>query len=722
MSGPNTLLRKKSGPLTSELLLKPNDFGLGMLPRNLETSATTTSVCGFCSTGCQLKIHLDDGEAAGLTPAPNYPVNLGMACPKGWEALAVLDSPDRATTPLLHGKEISWQKAAESFTTEFKKVQEKHGKESVAFISTGQIPTEEMAFLGSFAKFGMGVKHGDGNTRQCMATSVVAYKQAFGFDAPPYTYGDFEESDVVLLIGSNLAIAHPILYQRLARNKRNPDIIVIDPRATETAQIATDHLAIKPKGDLYLLYTLAHCLVRDNSINHEFLEKHTEGFEEFSKFVAEYSPDATFEKTGIAHRQIEDLAKLISDPSKRVSMWWTMGVNQSHEGVRTAQAIINLCLMTGNIGKPGTGPNSITGQCNAMGSRLFSNTTSLLGGHDFGNPKHRAKVSGILDIPEPNIPTEASWAYDQIIEGIETGDIKGLWIIATNPAHSWINQDRFTKLREKLDFLVVQDMYATTETARTADLLLPAASWGEKNGTFINSERRIGTLKQVRKAPGKALSDFRIFQLLAHTWGVGDLFKKWTEPETVFGLLQQLSAGQPCDITGIQGYQDLDQSGGIQWPKTTETCEQERRLFSDGKFHTPSGKARFLFDPPAPLPEPTSNEFPFTLMTGRGTSAQWHTQSRTQKSVVLRKLYPAALLLDLNPADAASLGIKDRDPVTISSKRASITALAHLTSSVNPGEVYLPMHEPNVNRLTFPAFDPHSRQPSYKACAVNVTL
>ncbi len=720
MSGLQTLLKQKSGPLTSELLLRPNDFGLGMLPCNLETDSTTTSVCGFCSTGCQLKIHLHEGEATGLTPAPDYPVNLGMACPKGWEALAILDSPDRATTPLFRGEEITWEKAAQTFTSGFKKIQEEHGKDSVAFISTGQIATEEMAFLGAFAKFGMGIKHGDGNTRQCMATSVVAYKQAFGFDAPPYSYADFEESDVVILIGSNLAIAHPILYQRLARNQRNPEIIVIDPRATETAQIATDHLALKSKGDLPLLYALAHCIIRDGRLDQAFLDEHTEGFEDFATFVKDYSPDVTRNKTGIARHRVEALAKLISTPGKRVSMWWTMGVNQSHEGVRTAQAIINLCLMTGNIGRPGTGPNSITGQCNAMGSRLFSNTTNLLGGHDFGNPAHRKKVSSILEIPEDRIPNEPSWAYDQIIDGIDSGKIKGLWIIATNPAHSWINQDRYTELREKLDFLVVQDMYHTTETAGTADLLLPAAAWGEKSGTFINSERRIGTHKQVRRAPANALSDFRIFQLLAHTWGVGEMFAKWTDPEAVFGILQQLSAGQPCDITGIKGYRELDEEGGIQWPKTTDSCERERRLFEDGKFHTPSGRAKFLFDPPSSLPEPTTNAFPYTLLTGRGTSAQWHTQSRTSQSAVLRKLYPATLLLDVNPADAEKLGIKDRDPVTISSKRASITALAHVTTSINPGEVYLPMHEPNVNRLTFPAFDPHSRQPSYKACAVNI--
>ena len=730
----SSLLKQKSGPLTSELLLRPADFGLGKLPRNLETDSTTTSVCGFCSTGCQLKLHFHEGEAIGVTPATDYPVNLGMACPKGWEALAVLESPERATAPLLKefaneaAKEISWDLAGKIFSKKFKKIQATYGKESVAFLSTGQIATEEMAFLGSFAKFGMGLKHGDGNTRQCMATSVVAYKQAFGFDAPPYTYADLEESDVVILIGSNLAIAHPILYQRLTRNKRNPEIVVIDPRVTETAQIATDHLQIKSKGDLPLLYSLAHCIIRDKRVDEDFVKNHTEDFKKFARFVRPYSPDATREDTQIDRLKVKEIANLISDSNKRVSIWWTMGVNQSHEGVRTAQAIINLCLMTGNIGKPGTGPNSITGQCNAMGSRLFSNTTNLLGGHDFANPTHRDKVSRILEVPEENIPTEPSWAYDQIIDGIAAGKIKGLWVIATNPAHSWINQGKFSEVRKKLDFLVVQDMYHTAETANTADLLLPAASWGEKGGTFINSERRIGTIKQARHAPGQALSDFRILQLLANSWGVGEMFKKWSSPSAAFALMQQLSEGQPCDITGISGYQHLDEQGGIQWPlpKSNSPLERstfnsERRLFADRKFHTPSGRAKFLFDPPSPLPEPTCRNFPFTLLTGRGTSAQWHTQSRTNKSAVLRKLYPSELFLDLHPDAAARLKITDQDILKISSRRGSITAKAHLTSNVNSGEVFLPMHEGTVNQLTFPAFDPHSRQPSYKACAVRIS-
>ncbi len=720
------LLKQTTGPLTSELLREPGRFGLGQVPAGLVPDAVTTSICGFCSTGCRLRLHLKDGEAVGLTPETLYPVNLGMACPKGWEALTVLDSPDRATMPLLRDadglqKEVGWALALETMVTRFKSIQERHGKESVAFISTGQITNEEMAFLGVLAKSGMGMKHGDGNTRQCMATAVTAYKQSFGFDAPPFTYADFEESDVLVFVGANPAIAHPILWQRVLTNTRSPEIIVIDPRRTESAQSATRHVPVKPKGDLWLLYALAHCIVRDGRVDTSFLTDHTNGFEEFSAFLSVYAPSAVADRTGLSIEEIEDLARVVSDPTKRVSWWWTMGVNQSHEGTRTAQAIINLCLMTGNIGKPGTGANSITGQCNAMGSRLFSNTTSLIGGHEFTNAEHRAKVADLLGIEVERIQQEQNWAYDQIIDGIESGAIKGLWIIATNPNHSWIDRERFTRLREKLDFLVVQDMYSTTDTARIADLMLPAAGWGEKEGTFINSERRIGVIRPVRKPPGQALSDFRIFRLIAEAWGCGGMFESWQTPEAVFKLLGRLTAGRPCDISGISGYEQIDREGGIQWPYPagTENAKTERRLFADGRFFTADERAKFLFDPPAEsLPEPTCSAFPFLLLTGRGSSSQWHTQTRTSKSAILRKLSPQELLLEIHPDDAATYGIADHDRVEISSRRATITAKAFITGTVQRGQVFLPMHEPEVNRLTHGSFDPHSRQPSYKASAV----
>ncbi|GAA5121517.1 molybdopterin-dependent oxidoreductase [Luteolibacter yonseiensis] len=725
-------LKQHTGPLTRDLVQEPGHFGLGKIPSRLMPSSAATSICGYCATGCQLKIHLDEnGEAINLSPQAGYPVNLGMACPKGWQALDPLDSPDRATAPLLRDAagnlvETDWATALDTFTTRLKGIREKHGRDSVAFLSTGQIPFEEMSLLGCLFKFGMGFLHCDANTRQCMATAVTAYKQSFGFDAPPATYADFEESDVIVLVGANLCIAHPILWQRVMRNQRNPDIIVIDPRATETAQAATRHIALKPKGDLALLYALAHCIIRDGRVDEKSLAN-TEGFAEFAGFLKDYSPAAMAGRTGQTVETIEALARTVSDPDKRVSWWWTMGVNQSHEGVRTAQAIINLCLITGNIGKPGTGPNSITGQCNAMGSRLFSNTTSLVGGHDFSNAAHREKVAQGLGIPVENIPSEYSMAYDEILAAAESGKIKGLWIVATNPFHSWINSGRLAALREKLEFLVVQDMYRTTESAQVADLVLPAAGWGEKDGCFINSERRIGTLKAVRRAPGLALSDFRIFRLIAHSWGCGDLFSEWTHPEAAFKLLRDLTKDRPCDITGIEDYAMIDRLGGVQWPfpKGSEVSQvanlQSRRLFEDGVFHTPDKKARLLFSPPADLPEPPDFEFPYTLLTGRGTSSQWHTQTRTGKSDILRKLYPEHIYLEIHPADARKLGVKDGDVVNIRSRRGDIEAAVYVAPTVQRGQVFMPMHYRQVNQLTHSAFDPHSRQPNYKACAVAIT-
>lgn len=281
-----------------------------------------------------------------------------------------------------------------------------------------------------------------------------------------------------------------------------------------------------------------------------------------------------------------------------------MGVNQSHQATRTAQAIINLALMTGNLGRPGTGANSITGQCNAMGSRLFSNTTNLLGGHDFANPRHREKVARATGIPVACIPDRPSLAYDQILQTAEEGRIRALWFIATNPSHSWIDQDRINRLLDRLDFVVVQDMYCSTETAHRAHLVLPAAGWGEKEGCFINSERRIGYSPKVRRAPGQALADFHIFRLIASYWGCTDLFREWTHPEAVFRILQRCTEGQPCDITGITGYHMLRRSGGVQWPlpRDTATPARERRLFEDGSFFTPDRRARFVFDPPAAPP------------------------------------------------------------------------------------------------------------------------
>ena len=730
-------IRAWNGPLTEELVRNPGKFGLGQLPARLAPDATTTMVCGYCSTGCGLNIHMRDGQAVNLSADTSYPVNLGMACPKGWEALTPLSAQDRGTTPLLRSSRdaplepCDWERALVLFCGRFKEIQAKHGPESVAFLSTGQITTEEMAFVGCLFKFGMGFVHCDSNTRQCMATSHVAYKESFGFDAPPFTYADFEQSDALVFVGANPCLAHPIMWQRVMRNPHKPEILVVDPRTTETAMAATQHYAIRPKSDLVLLYGIAGLLISNGWIDHKFIQAHTSGFEDFARFVTMFTPDRVCDETGLKPEELERFARTIAN-GRRVSFWWTMGVNQGHESTRTAQAIINLALMTGNIGRPGTGANSITGQCNAMGSRLFANITSLIGGHNADDETDRAKISKILGIREDVIPRQTSLAYDQIVQGVAEGKIKGLWVIATNSSHSWIHQGEFNRILEKLDFLVVQDMYPTTETAQRADLYLPAAGWGEKEGTLINSERRIGLVKKVRHAPGQALSDFHICQLIAHYWGCGGMFARWSSPEAVFQILKEVSREMPNDISGVRDYRMLDECGGIQWPlseadalrcqifESARRIPSERRLFEDGRFFTADGRAQFLFEDPRKAPEQPDEQYPFFLLTGRGTSSQWHTNTRTGKSDVLRKLYPKECYVEINPQDAQRLQIQRNSVVRISSRRAEIRATAFVTPTVQPGHLFIPMHYREVNRLTFPAFDAYSRQPSYKACAVKI--
>lgn len=722
-----SLAKDRSGPLTEDLARIDGRFGLGQVPRRLVPDATTRVICGFCSTGCALDVHLRNGEAINVSPAVDYPVNAGTACPKGWEALAPLRAGDRATTPLLRSargklEPVDWDTALDAFVARFKAIQARHGAEAVAFLGTGQMPSEELALLGALGKFGMGLLHGDGNTRQCMATAVVAYKESFGFDAPPYTYADFEESDVLVFVGSNPCVAHPIMWGRVCANRHHPKVIVIDPRRTETAMAATEHLPLLPKSDLVLLYGVARILIERDWIDRSFVEAHTTGFDAFAQHVAAFPLARVAQSTGLDAETIERLARTVHE-GRRVSFWWTMGVNQSHEGVAVAQAIIALALLTGNVGRPGTGANSITGQCNAMGSRLFSNTTNLLGGHDFAREDHRRKIARVLGVDPHRIPSRGSLAYDQIVEAIHRGKVRGLWVVATNSAHSWINQLDLRDIFGRLEFLVVQDMYASTDTAKLAHLVLPAAGWGEKDGTFINSERRIGLVKRVARAPGTALADFYIFKLIADRWGCGDLFEAWSSPEAAFRLLTEVTRGQPCDITGITGYAMIETMGGIQWPLPEgERVDpaSERRLFESGRFYHSDGKARFCVADPEPVPERVDAHYPLTLLTGRGSSSQWHTLTRTDKSALLRKLGATDAYVEISPVDAAALGIAPDRQVVVQSRRGRMLARAFVTHSVRPGQVFIPMHFPETNRLTFPAFDRRSRQPSYKACAVAV--
>ena len=433
------------------------------------------STCNYCALDCNLDFYVEDEKIVRVLPTKGYPVNDGFCCIKGLS----LDKQQTVvkTSPLpkirqADGsmKEVSWDEGFQYVADQLQELQAKYGRESVAGISTGQLTMEEFAIFGHVMRNYLKTNV-DGNTRLCMATAVVAHKQSYGFDAPGYTLKDLELSDTIIFIGANPVVAHPILWKRV---RQNPDkkVIVIDPRKSETAMNADYWYPVKCRGDLYLLYTLANVLIEKGWIDQNYIEAHTEGYGEFKEFVKPFTLDQAQETAGLSPEQILELAQLIHE-GKRVSFWWTMGVNQGYEAVRTAQAIINLALMTGNIGRPGTGANSITGQCNAMGSRSYSNTAVLYAGGDFTNPARRAKVAEALGVDESVLAEKPTATYNQIIEGINEGRIKGLWILCTNPRHSWTNNETFASAVKKLELFVVQDIYDTIESADECTVFFP---------------------------------------------------------------------------------------------------------------------------------------------------------------------------------------------------------------------------------------------------------
>ena len=522
---------------------------------------------------------------------------------------------------------------------------------------------------------------------------------------------------------------------------------------------ATEHLPIRPKSDQALFYGLACLLIQRGWIDRAYIDAHTRDFDEYAAAVETYTLDRVTEATGLGAEVIERLAETIHR-GRRVSFWWTMGVNQSYQGVRTAQSIINLALMTGNIGRPGTGANSITGQCNAMGSRLFSNTTNLLGGHDFANPDHREKVARVLDIDPAVIPTRASWAYNEIIEGILRERIKGLWVICTNTAHSWINQDQ---ARDILGASTASSCRTCTRrprrrgwptsccrppagARRTAPSstrngasggsgrwparrgrrwpISPSSSWWPSTGAAARCSgrggrrpRRSGSSSASRRA-SRATSPAST-ATTCWTSGAASSGRFLPRAATDDAAPRDPAAPAPPAAPRVPGPSGSGLPDAVPSAEPPDT-RGERRLFEDGRYYHPDERARFLYEDPRPLPEPPNDRFPLLLLTGRGSAAQWHTQTRTAKSAVLRKLYPARVYVEVNPADAKARGIVTSDTVQVESRRGRITATAFVTRSVQPGQVFVPMHYEEANRLTDAVFDPYSKQPSYKACAVEL--
>ncbi|MGL5417723.1 MAG: molybdopterin oxidoreductase family protein [Clostridium sp.] len=681
------------------------------------------STCNYCSIACNLDFYVEDEKIVKIIPTKGHPINKGFSCIKGL-SLDKQNTMFKPNGPKVKNKDgilenVSWDTAFNETAKRIKEVQEKYGKESFAFISTGQLDTTEMALIGHIGRTYLG-GNGDGNTRLCMATSVVAHKQSFGFDAPPYALKDLELSDTIFLIGANPVVAHPIIWGKIKDN-RDAKVIVIDPRKSETAKNADIWVDIKPKADLTLLYTIANTLIEKDYIDKEFIEKHVDGFEDFKAFVKNFTLDNVFEKTGISKERVLELVDLIHN-GKRVSFWWTMGVNQSYQAVRTAQGIINLALITGNIGKPGTGANSITGQCNAMGSRLFSNTTGLYAGGDYGNEAEREKVAKALKIDKEMLPTKPTIPYNMIIEKAIQGEIKALWIVATNPLHSWTNNETFKKAIENLDLLIVQDIYDDTDTAIYADVMLPVTSTLKKEGFLINTERRLTGLQPVLKKTENEKDDYDVFLGVGRALGMTSELDVWETKESAFNMLRDCTKGLPCDFTGVN-YSDLMESKGIQWPlREGEVLESdERRLYEDKKFYHPNGKAKLLFEDIAINPVGVTEEYPYAFNTGRGTVGQWHTQTRTREISFTNHVVESEAYVYVNNNDASKLGIKTNDYVNLKSTNGNTSKfLVKVTKDVKEGELYAPLHYIETNNLTPSVYDTYSKEPSYKTCAVKI--
>ncbi len=684
------------------------------------------STCNYCALDCNLDFYVENDRIVKVVPTRGYPVNDGFSCIKGLSLDKQQSTVKPNSLPKIRKEdgtfeEVSWEEGFSHVAEKIKEIQEKYGPEGMAGISTGQLTLEEFALFGHVMRDYLKTNV-DGNTRLCMATAVVAHKQSYGFDAPGYTLGDLELSDTIIFIGSNPVVAHPILWGRVLNNKLpEKKVIVIDPRRSETAENADYWYGLKWRSDLLLFYTIANQLIEKDYLDHSFIEENTEKFEEFKEFVKAYTLERGVEGTGLSKEQILELVELIHK-GKKVSFWWTMGVNQGYEAVRTAQSIINIALMTGNIGKPGTGANSITGQCNAMSSRAYSNTAVMYGGGDFTNPARRARIAEVLGVREDQLAEKPTLTYNQIIEGINAGNIKGLWILCTNPRHSWTNNETFAEATKKLELFIVQDIYDTIESAEDCTVYFPVVPGIKKEGTYINLERRLSAMRPVLPKGENEISDYEAILGVGKALGMGDQLKGWETPKDCFNLMRECSRNMPCDITGVT-WEGLEDSHGIQWPypegKEEENKADERRLYGDGKFFTPSKKAQFMFEEVRENPLPCTEEFPMVLNTGRGSVGQWHTQSRTKEVKFVEDVSIKKAYVYMNTKRAKENDIKEMDTIRVYSVNGQ-DAVFHVkvTDNVQYEELFAPIHYIECNKLTPSLYDSYSKEPSYKATPI----
>jgi assimilatory nitrate reductase catalytic subunit len=694
------------------------------------------TTCAYCGVGCGVIAHAENGHIVGVEGDPQHPANLGRLCSKGATLHLSARAEGRAMYPELRRdrfmarERTSWDEALEFAADRFARVIKEHGPDSVAFYVSGQLLTEDYYVFNKLAKGLIGTNNIDTNSRLCMSSAVSGYKRTLGADAPPACYEDIDHAQCLFIAGSNTAFAHPILMRRIEDARAaNPEmkLIVVDPRRTDTAACADLHLAILPGSDVALFNGMLQIMLWEGLCDLDFVRDHTEGFDALKAAVAEYTPKAVAQICGVRAESVVQAARWFGASKATLSLY-CQGLNQSIQGTDKNTALINLHLATGQIGKPGAGPFSLTGQPNAMGGREVGGMATLLPGHrEVSDPAHRDEIARFWGV-ESLSATPGKTAVE-LFEAVHRGEIKAVWIACTNPVQSMPEQARVAEALAMAHFVVVQEAVRSTETTAFADLVLPANAWGEKEGTVTNSERRISRVRAAVAGPGEARNDWEIAVDFAHRLehklgrDASGLFAYGT-PEQIFNEHRETTRGRDLDISGLS-YGILDTKGPQHWPFPDGAKAGKARLYENGIFPTASGRAKFAAVAHCALAEPTDARYPLALLTGR-LRDQWHGMSRTG-TVSRLFAHEEEPLLSMNPADLRTRGLVAGDIVSVKSRRGELRVRVRADETLRPAQVWLPMHwggrflrGGGVNVLTLPIFDPFSKQPELKHTAVQV--